>query len=48
MRKLNISVKEISVVEILKVIGEMKDNNAAGLNDIPAELLKANIEATYV
>lgn len=48
MRKLNISVEEISVVEIQRVIGEMKGNKTAAVNDTPEELLEANIEATTI
>lgn len=40
-------MEEISVVEIQRVIGEMKDNTAA-VNYIPEELLEANIEATTI
>lgn len=48
IRKLNISVEEISVVETQRVIGEMKDNKTAAINYIPEELLEANIEATTI
>lgn len=50
MRKLNISVEKIhvSVVEIQRVIGEMKDNKTAAENYIPEMLLEANIEATTI
>nr|XP_034311369.1 uncharacterized protein LOC117684225 [Crassostrea gigas] len=46
--ELDISVEEISLVEIQKAIRKMKDNKAAGVDDIPAELLKADIEATSI
>lgn len=48
IRKLNISVEEISVVETQRVIGEMKDNKTAAINYIPEELLEANFEATTI
>lgn len=50
MRKLNISVEKIhvSVVEIQRVIGEMKDNKTAAVNYIPEGLLEANVEATTI
>lgn len=46
--ELDISVEEISLMEIQKAIRKMKDNKAAGVDDIPAELLKADIEATSI
>lgn len=39
---------EISVVEIQRVIGEMKGNKTAAVNYIPEELLEANIEVTTI
>lgn len=38
----------VSVVEIQRVIGEMKDNKTAAVNYIPERLLEANIEATTI
>ena len=46
MEELDISVEEISVEEIQVAIRKLKNNKAAGVDNIPAELLKADIEAT--
>lgn len=46
IEELNINVQEITLYEIQNAIRKMKDNKAAGIDDIPAELLKADIEAT--
>lgn len=48
VRKLDISVEELSVAKIQKAIRKMKYNKAEGEDDIPAELLKANIETTSI
>ena len=46
IEELDISVEEISVEEIQAAIRKMKNNKAAGVDNIPAGLLKADIEAT--
>ena len=39
-------MEEISAKEIQTAIRKLKNNKAAGVDNIPAELLKADIEAT--
>ena len=46
IEELDISVEEISAEEIQAAIRKLKNNKAAGVDNIPAELLKADIEAT--
>jgi translation initiation factor 2 alpha subunit (eIF-2alpha) len=46
LEELDINIDEINVEEIKKAIKKMKNNKAAGSDNIPAELLKVNITAT--